>query len=156
MSKQLDDWSFDVGETEEPRRSVATEACCCATCAVTDPKKFKAKDHNECRNCASKRKIRLRYPKYDEIVKAQGGEICQLCERTPKECRVAHLWFDFDEKTGWVRGLVCRNCLLILQDLDHLRNYLRNPPIKEGMHKVSKGALNKLANQKLRRTMNRL
>ena len=39
MSKKLDDWGFDGEEIEKAQVNAATGPCCCATCAVTDPKK---------------------------------------------------------------------------------------------------------------------
>lgn len=70
---------------------------------------------------------------YEALHEAQGG-VCAICRRaTGKRRRLA---VDHDHDTGYVRGLLCKNCNYKV--LGHLRddtealqraiNYINNPP----------------------------
>lgn len=102
----------------------------CTVCGETNPENFYKRAISKCKRCSLRS-----YPYYGQLVSTQGGDFCYLCKRTPEQLGKLHLCVDHDHATGFVRGLLCFQCNIALEQFKRyvgselrLLQYLTNPP----------------------------
>lgn len=83
----------------------------------TKSKNSKSGYNNLCKECARKRTIYLKYnvttQDIENMLELQKGK-CIICEKIIDGINTKGAFIDHDHKTGKVRGLLCRECNLLL------------------------------------------
>ena len=105
----------------------------CQRCGASGAENFYSGVRFTCKACYNKQTTLCYYPFYDVLVKAQGGEFCFICKKTPKELGAWRLAVDHDHGTGLVRGLLCSWCNFNIDKFTadmaaNLSTYLTEPP----------------------------
>lgn len=89
----------------------------CKCCGRLLPEKEFTKKQSICRYCRRVKRVEQNYgitdSEYIKMWKEQKGK-CKLCG---KDIGEAYLDVDHDHKTGRVRGLLCRGCNLMLDEM---------------------------------------
>lgn len=88
----------------------------CKNCGRLLPDTEFTKGRYECKYCRREKDLRRRYgitqEDYIKMWEEQDGK-CKLCGKKPE----GYLDIDHDHKTGRVRGLLCRGCNLMLDEM---------------------------------------
>jgi hypothetical protein len=95
----------------------------CKICTSERVKKRHKENPERTRNNDLKRNYGITLNEHTQMYEEQNG-VCAVCEK-PGDGRWKKLCVDHDHKTGKVRQLLCRNCNMILGQVDDDANHLR-------------------------------
>ena len=95
----------------------------CKECDKARVKKRHEENPERTRNNDLKRNYGITLDEHTQMYGEQNG-VCAVCEK-PGDGKWKKLCVDHDHKTGKVRQLLCRNCNMILGQVDDDANHLR-------------------------------
>ena len=94
----------------------------CKICTGERVKKRHEENPERTRNNDLKRNYGITLDEHTQMYEKQNG-VCAVCEK-PGDGKWKKLCVDHDHKTGKVRQLLCRNCNMILGQVDDNINHL--------------------------------
>ena len=103
--------SLDFFGSDKSRKS--GKSIYCLKCRADLAREKRNKRPHVDRNYRRLIKYNLSPDQYQEILKSQGG-VCSICKTDTPGAGHPELYVDHNHSTGQVRGLLCRDCNLLL------------------------------------------